>query len=82
MKYKNNTRKRSQGGGINRLLKNKPRGKMAKNVCEWRTTLPHWKIINNKEMFLIVLQAGSRSSAIHHKKCVYFYNINYYEILK
>ena len=44
--------------------------------------LPYWKLVNKKGKVVIVPQTGSISSPVHHLRGIYFYDMNYYEILK
>ena len=44
--------------------------------------LPYWKLIIKKGNVMIVPQTGSISPPIHHQRGIYFYNMNYYAILK
>ena len=44
--------------------------------------LPYWKLVNKKEIFMIVSQTGSRLSPMHHQRALYFYHTKYYATLK
>ena len=43
--------------------------------------LPYWKLVNDKENYVIVPQTRSRSSPIHHHIGVNLYDMNSYVIL-
>ena len=80
---KKNKINRNKGGDIHRILR--------KNILEekWLTiyvneeqNLSYWKLVNKKEMVVIVPQNETIQSHINNYISIYFYNMNYYEILK
>ena len=62
-------------GNILRLLNQLPGAKQVKNSVNEEQYLPYYPLVNKKENVEILLQTGSGSSSIHHKKGLYLYNM-------
>ena len=72
----------SKSGDINRQSQKSLEEEWITIYVSEEQHLPYWQLINKRGKVVILPQTVLRLSPMHHKICIYFYNMHYYAILK